>query len=260
MSRKAGKTTSLTDMVSEDLPLFLESEITFLMLQCHLISFKSAVFLRRRCYKVTSFFDLWFSHNLLWTEPSYLNGPTTTVLIPCLFCCIQVLCVDKFTLQLKNVDDYEQSDRDALGHWLPNSTVMPYFYQRSHRLSSDVVIPCLSRFWWNDRWWVRSRQGIIWSLSLLIEIESKYVFELLWHLISKLFSVRSCSVCRMLCFKCFCSPKYHTFRAAYTSISISDGATQQLCGGFLVLLSYTGPSELALSSWNRWLYYLWDLN
>lgn len=54
MSTKAGKTTSLTDT------FFWESEITFLMLQCHLISFKSAVFLRRRCYKVTSFFDFGF--------------------------------------------------------------------------------------------------------------------------------------------------------------------------------------------------------
>lgn len=38
---------------------------------------------------------------------------------------------------------------------------------KGHTLPLDVVIPCLSRVWWNGRWWVWSMQRIIWCVSLL---------------------------------------------------------------------------------------------
>lgn len=39
-------------------------------------------------------------------------------------------------------------------------------FTKGQAVSSDVVIPCLSRFWWNGRWCIWSMQRIIWSVSL----------------------------------------------------------------------------------------------
>lgn len=133
---------------------------------------------------------------------------------------------------------------------------------KGHASPLDAVIPCLSRFWWNGRWWWVCKESSDLCHSFLMEIESKHGLELpLWHLTPKPFSARACSVCLVLCFWCLCSSKHHTFGAAGTwSISIPKGGSQQLCGAFLVLPSQPGPSEVALCSWHRWLYSFWDLN
>jgi len=39
---------------------------------------------------------------------------------------------------------------------------------KGHVSPSDIVFPCLSRFWWSGKWWIPIMQRIIWrSVSLL---------------------------------------------------------------------------------------------
>lgn len=94
--------------------------------------------------------------------------------------------------------------------------------------------------------------------SFLVEIDSKRGLELLlWHLSPEAFFVRSCSVCLMLRFQCFCLP-----RIRQQILAASPFLMEAHDISLVIFFSpaFTDSSELALGSWYGWLYHFWDFN
>lgn len=112
--------------------------------------------------------------------------------------------------------------------WVSDSHIeLSCLFIKVHVSPSDVVIPCLSRFWWNGRRWIWSMQRIIWSASLLSRGNS---LNMCFNSCSGFLSldpVRSCSVWLVLCCQCFFLPSITLFRQqrADTSPFLTEAAS-----------------------------------